>query len=57
LDVEEMETSSKIELRDVSWWKSIKDAYKPRVLVIVKLSKEGCISLVGERRPSHFAHR
>ncbi len=30
LDVEEMESSSKIDLRDVLWWKSIKDAYKFR---------------------------
>jgi hypothetical protein len=25
LDVKEMESSSKINIRDVSWWKSIKD--------------------------------
>jgi hypothetical protein len=40
LDVEEMESSSKIDLRDVLWWKSIKDVYKPRALVTVRLSKE-----------------
>jgi hypothetical protein len=28
LDVKEMESSSKINLRDVLWWMSIKDAYK-----------------------------
>jgi hypothetical protein len=42
LDDDEMESSSKIELRDVSWWMSIKDAYRPRVLIIAKLSKERC---------------
>jgi len=37
LDAKEMELSSKIDLRDVSWWMSIKEAYGPRALVIVKL--------------------
>jgi hypothetical protein len=46
LDAEEMESSSKINLRDVSWWMSIINAYKPRALVTTRLSKEGCISLV-----------
>jgi hypothetical protein len=41
LDVEEMESSSKIGLRDVSWWMSIKDAYRFGVLITTKLSKEG----------------
>jgi hypothetical protein len=45
-DVEEMESSSKIDLRDVSWWNSIKDAWRHGALVISKLSKERCISLV-----------
>jgi hypothetical protein len=44
LDVKEIESSSKINLKDVSWWLSIRYAYRPRALVIVKLSKEGCIS-------------
>ncbi len=52
LDVEEMESSSKIDLRDVSSWMSIKDACKLRMLVITKLSKEGCIFLVARGRPS-----
>jgi hypothetical protein len=43
---EEMESSSKIDLKDVSWWMSIKDAYKLGVLITTKLSKEKCISLV-----------
>jgi hypothetical protein len=34
LDVEEMESSIKIDLRDVSWWMSIKDAYRLGVLII-----------------------
>jgi hypothetical protein len=46
LDAKEMELSSKIDLRDVSWQMSIKYANKPRALEIAILSKEGCISLV-----------
>jgi hypothetical protein len=45
LNVKEMESFFKIELKDVSWWKSIKDVCRPRALVIAKLFKEGCISL------------
>jgi hypothetical protein len=45
LNVEEMESYSKINLRDVLWWMSIKDACRPGVPVIVKLSKERCIIL------------
>jgi hypothetical protein len=43
---EEMESSYKIDLRDVSWWMPTKDAYKLGVLIIARLSKEKCISLV-----------
>jgi hypothetical protein len=50
LDDEAMESSSKIDLRDVSWWMFIKDACRPRVLVITTLSKEVCISLITGRR-------
>jgi hypothetical protein len=46
LDVEEMESSSKINLRNVLLWISIKDACRPRLPIIARLSKEGCISLV-----------
>jgi hypothetical protein len=46
LDVEEMESYSKINLKDVSWWMSIKDACIFGVLVIARPSKERCISLV-----------
>jgi hypothetical protein len=52
LNVEKMESSSKINLRDMSWWMSIKDAYRLGALVTAKLSKEGCISLVTRGRPS-----
>jgi hypothetical protein len=57
LNVEEMESSSKIELRDVLWWMSIKDACRHGALIITKLSKEGCISLVVGKRPSRVAHK
>jgi hypothetical protein len=53
LNDEEMESSFKIDLRDVLWWKSIKDACKPGALVIIKFSKERCISLATRGRPSH----
>jgi len=46
LENEEMESSSKINLRDVLWWMSIKGAYRFGVLVIARLLKEGFISLV-----------
>jgi hypothetical protein len=55
LDVEEMGSSSKIDLKNVSWWKSIKDACRPKASIIVRLSKEKCISLVTKGRPSHVA--
>jgi hypothetical protein len=46
-----------INLKDVSWWMSIKNAYKPKVPLIVKLSKEGCISLTVGKRPSCAGHK
>jgi hypothetical protein len=46
LDAEEMESSSKIDLRDVSWWISIKDVYRLGALVIARFLKEGCISFI-----------
>ncbi len=39
-EVKEMESSFKINLKDVSWWMSIKDVCKLKALVIAKLSKE-----------------
>jgi hypothetical protein len=62
LKFEEMESSFKIDLRDVSWWISIKDDYlmddyRPGALVTIKLSKEGCISLVTRRKPSCVTHK
>jgi hypothetical protein len=38
------ESFSKIDLRDVSWWKSIKNAYKLGVLIIAKFLKKRCMS-------------
>jgi hypothetical protein len=53
LDVKEMESPSKIDLKDVSWWMSIKDACKIGVPIIAILSKIMCISLgVRCRNPS-----
>ncbi len=34
LDAEEMESSSKIDLKDVLWWMSIKDVSRPRVPIL-----------------------
>jgi hypothetical protein len=49
LDVEGMESSSKINLRDLLWWMSIKDACRLGALITIRFSKEGCISLVARR--------
>jgi hypothetical protein len=57
LDVKEMESSSKIDLRDVSWWMSIKEACRLGALVIIRLSKEGSISLTVGGRPSCVSHK
>jgi hypothetical protein len=45
LDAKKMESSSKIDLKDVSWWMSIKDACKLGVLGTVRFSKTKCNSL------------
>jgi hypothetical protein len=57
LDAEEMESTSKIDPRDLSWWKSIKDVCRPGVLVTTRLSKEGCISLAVRGGPSCVARK
>jgi len=57
LDVKEMESSSKIDLKDVLWWMYIKNAYRFGALVIVKLSKKRCISLVMGGKPSHITRK
>jgi hypothetical protein len=57
LDAEEMESSFKIDLRDVSWWMSIKEACRHGVLIIIRFSKEGCISLTTKGKSSHIASR
>ncbi len=56
LDVEEMESSSKIDL-DVSWWMSIKNAYKLGAPITTKLSKKGCIFLTMGRRLFQVAQK
>jgi hypothetical protein len=55
LDVEEMESSPKINLRDVLWWMFIKDACRLEAPITAKLSKEKCISLIVRGRPSRVA--
>jgi hypothetical protein len=45
LDAEEIKSSSKINLKDVLWWMSIKDACRLGVLITARFSKERCISL------------
>jgi hypothetical protein len=57
LDVEEMESSSKIDLRDVSWWMSIRNACRFKARITTKFSKERCISLVARKKPCHVAHK
>jgi hypothetical protein len=57
LEAKEMEPFSKIDLKDVSQWMSIEDAYRPRVSITNKLSKEGCIFLIVGRRISQVTHR
>jgi hypothetical protein len=39
-----MKSSSKIDLKDVLWWKTIKDVCKRGALITAKLSKRRCIS-------------
>jgi hypothetical protein len=55
LDVEKMESYSKIALKDVPWWMSIKDACSLGALIIAKLSKEGCIFLAAGGRLFGYA--
>jgi len=57
LEAKEMESSSKINLKDVSWWMSIKDVYRPGALVTTKLSKEKCTFLTTRGRLSQIAWR
>jgi len=45
LDVEEMKSSSKIDMKDVSWWMPIKEVCRFKTPLIAKLSKERWISL------------
>jgi hypothetical protein len=57
LDAENIESSSKIDLRDVSCWMSVKDAYKLGALIIARVSKERCISLATRKGPFRIAHK
>jgi hypothetical protein len=57
LEVEEMESSSKIDLKNLSRWMSIKDAYRFRASITNKFSKEGYIYLIVGRRLSQVAQR
>jgi len=50
-----MESSFKINLKDASWWMSIKKTCKPGALVTTKLSKKGCIFLIARGRLSQVA--
>jgi len=54
---EENGVTSKIDLRDVLWWMSIKDACRLGVPVTDRLLKERCISLSIRGRPFHVAHK
>jgi hypothetical protein len=57
LDVKKVESSSKIDLRDMSWWMSIRNAYKHGAPITIRLSKDGCISLTVRGRSFHIAHK
>jgi hypothetical protein len=57
LDVEEIESSSKIDFKDVLKWMSIKDACKLGASVIARPSKEGCISLAVGGKSFHITHK
>jgi hypothetical protein len=53
LNAKETKSSSKIDLRDVLWWMSNKEACKLGVPIIAKFSKERYISLAAKGKPSH----
>jgi hypothetical protein len=57
LDVEEMESSSNIDLKDVLWWMSIDNACRLEVLVTARFSKKGCISLAARGRLFHATRK
>jgi hypothetical protein len=57
LDVEEINSSYKIDLKDVSKWMSIKDACRFGALVIARPSKQGCISLAIGGKSFHIARK
>jgi hypothetical protein len=55
LNDRDMESSSKINLRDVLWKMSIKNVCQLGVLVTTRLSKKKCISLIAGGRSFHIA--
>jgi len=57
LDVKEMKSSSKIDLKDVSWCVSIKYACRPGMSKFAKFAKEGCISLAIGKKPFRTTHK
>jgi hypothetical protein len=57
LNAKEMESSSKINLKDVSWWMSIKNACKLRASITSKFSKQRCTSLTVRGRAFHASHK
>jgi hypothetical protein len=57
LDAKEMESSFKINLKDASWWMSIKKACKPGAPVTTKLSKKRCIFLVARGKLSQVTQK
>jgi len=52
-----MESSSKINLKDMSWWMSIKEFHRFRAPITTKISKERYISLVARGKPFHATRK
>jgi hypothetical protein len=50
LDAKEIKSFSKIDLKDVSWWKSIKNVFRPKASIITKLSKKKVYILSYKRK-------
>jgi hypothetical protein len=51
MDVEEMKLSSKVDLRDMSWWMYIKNPCRPKVPITTKPFLKGCIFLTTKGKP------
>jgi len=52
-----MESSFKIDLKDVLWWISIQGAFRLEALIIAKLSKGRCIPLATRGKPYRAARK